>query len=171
MMSNPISSHDPSQAHAQSHHDDGRVHAHISSWQFLTAIFGLLIVLTVITVAVSYVDLGPLNTIVAVLVATMKASVVALFFMHLRHDKLFHGVVFIASFVFLGIFLMFTLDDRNTRGQVDEANGSTVLPADGTAAAGGMPERPAVAGGGAGGTHATGQSHVQPAHGGSGSGH
>ena len=43
-------------------HDDGAVHAHISSVPFMGAIFAALIVLTVVTVAVSRVDLGPANS-------------------------------------------------------------------------------------------------------------
>src|SRR5262249_7313031 len=99
-------SHAPT-GHAESHaaHDDGRVHAHISGFGFLCAIFATLIVLTIITVAVSYVDLGSANTVVAIVVATIKASLVALFFMHLRHDKAFHGFVFVIAFVFLSLFL------------------------------------------------------------------
>jgi cytochrome c oxidase subunit 4 len=110
-----------SDAHA--HADDGKVHAHISAAWFLGAIFCALIVLTVLTVAVSYVDLGSANTVVAIAVATVKASLVATFFMHLRHDKPFHALVFVMSFVFLGIFLTYTMNDLGTRGAVDRMNG------------------------------------------------
>jgi cytochrome c oxidase subunit 4 len=131
--------HDDKGGHGHDGHGDGdeyAVHAHISKVPFLVAIFLALIVLTVTTVAVSYVDFGSGNTIVAIVVATLKASLVGLFFMHLRHDKLFHGVIFVMSFVFLGVFLILTLDDRNTRGRVDAFNGVVVDPSTGTAAPG-----------------------------------
>lgn len=152
MMSEAASSHD---AHGHGH-DEGAVHAHISGWKFLVGIFLALIFLTAVTYGVSYVDLGPANTVVAIAVATMKASLVALFFMHLRYDKLFHGVVFVMAFVFLGLFLMLTLDDRDTRARIDSANSATVYR--GEAAPGGMPEpvRPAAP---AGGAHAASGEH------------
>ena len=78
-------------------HDDGAVHAHVSPVLFMVAVFGALIFLTVVTVAVSYVDLGPANNLVAVGVATLKAALVATFFMHLRWDKPFHALVFVGS--------------------------------------------------------------------------
>ena len=53
---------------------DGRVHAHISSWQFYAFILGILMALTLLTVGVSYIHLGKLNLMVAVAIATVKAS-------------------------------------------------------------------------------------------------
>ncbi len=91
-------------SHDHSGHDDGRVHAHITPFPFLVAIFMTLVALTVITVAASYVDFGSGNTVIAVLIATVKASLVAVFFMHLRHDKPFHSFVFVMAFVFLEVF-------------------------------------------------------------------
>lgn len=46
-----------------------------------------LLVLTVLTWLVSYVNLGLMNVVVAMLIASLKASLVALFFMHLRHEN------------------------------------------------------------------------------------
>lgn len=127
-------------------HDDGRVHAHVSPLWFMCAIFATLIFLTVVTVAVSYVDLGSANTFVAVLIATMKASLVALFFMHLRHDKPFNGIIFVMSFIFLGIFLMLSYDDLGTRGRVTDENGVYRLPSSGTDAPGAIEADRAAAG-------------------------
>lgn len=112
-------------AHAHdSHHDDGKVHAHVAPALFYWAIFAALIVLTVITVAASYVDFGAANTVIAVIIATVKAALVATFFMHLAHDKAFNSVILAMSFVFLGIFLFLTNEDVSTRGKLDDANGS-----------------------------------------------
>lgn len=119
-------------------HDDGRVHAHISTVKFLVGVFAALIFLTFVTVYVSYFDFGEANTFVAVLIATMKATLVALFFMHLRYDKAFHGVVFIMGFLFLGLFLLFAHIEIRTRGYVDEASSTTVLPRTGAPAPGGI---------------------------------
>ena len=60
---------------------------------------------------VSYYDFGSANIVIAMLIATMKASLVAAFFMHLRHDKLFNTLAFLAAFLFLGIFILLTYDD------------------------------------------------------------
>jgi cytochrome c oxidase subunit 4 len=74
-----------------------------------------LLVLTGITVAASYVNFGAFNVVVALTIATIKATLVALFFMHLLHDKPVNGLIAAAGFVFLGLFLMFTLLDFDTR--------------------------------------------------------
>ena len=54
-------------------------------WYYIT--FGVLVALTITTVAVSYVDLGVFNGVVAITIATIKASLVMYFFMHLRHSS------------------------------------------------------------------------------------
>ena len=74
-------------------------------------ILGSLLVLTFITVWVSYFNFGVLNVLVAMLIATIKASLVALFFMHLYEDNRLNQVVFISSFVFLAIFVGLTASD------------------------------------------------------------
>ncbi len=125
------------QAHGQDH-EEWDIHAHISDTKFLVGIFSALIVLTIITVAVSRVDLGSANTFVAMLVATVKAGLVATFFMHLRHEKPFNTVIFISAFVFLGVFIFFTLDDLSMRGRIDPSNGVTVYARNGEAAPGGF---------------------------------
>ncbi len=124
--------------HADHSNDDGAVHAHVSSPLFMIGIFATLIVLTIVTVAVSYVDLGSANSFVALLVATLKAGLVSTFFMHLRWDRPFHALVFIFSFVFLAIFIGFTNDDLSTRGEIDPNNGVHVLERSGAVAPGGI---------------------------------
>jgi len=94
-------------AHAGHDHDDGAVHVHLSSTRFYVGIFLALVALTILTVKVSYYDFGSANIIIAMAVATTKASLVAVFFMHLAHDKKFNALTFIAAFVFLGIFIVF----------------------------------------------------------------
>lgn len=150
-------------------HDDGAVHAHISPTSFLVGIFSALIVLTVITVAVSRVDLGPANSFVAILVATIKASLVATFFMHLRHDKPFNAVIFVSAFVFLGVFIVYTLNDLDTRGRIDPSNGVRIYPRNGEVAPGGFTIRGEMGHGeGHGGAHEAAApaagAHEAPAH-------
>ncbi len=121
------------------HEDDGRVHAHVASVPFYVGIFCALVFLTILTVRVSYYDFGSFNTVVALLIATAKASLVAAFFMHLRYDNLFNTLAFLAAFVFLAIFILLTYDDNGRRGQIDFAYGGTVMPETGQSAPGGMP--------------------------------
>lgn len=126
-------------------HDDGRVHAHVASAQFYWGIFGALVILTIITWRVSYYDFGPANVFVALLIATAKASLVAAFFMHLRHDNLFNTLAFLAAFLFLALFILLTYDDLGKRAQVDPEYGATVLPETGQNAPGGQPATTATA--------------------------
>lgn len=137
--------HDAAGDHGHSH-DDGAVHAHISPVIFMIGIFAALIFLTVVTVAVSYVDLGSANTFVAVLVATMKASLVAAFFMHLRYDHPFNAVIFVMSFLFLAILMVFSVEDINSRGVIDRDNGVRRLERTGEMAPGGLTTPPPPAG-------------------------
>ncbi len=74
-----------------------------------------LLVLTIITVGASYIDFGQGNIVIALAIATIKATIVALFFMHLIHDKPVNAVIAVAGFIFLGLLLLFTLIDTGTR--------------------------------------------------------
>jgi cytochrome c oxidase subunit 4 len=120
-------------------HDDGAVHVHISSAQFYVGIFIALVALTILTVKVSYYDFGSANILIAMAIATTKASLVAIFFMHLAHDKKFNALTFVSAFLFLGIFIVFTYDDLGRRGEVDNDYGGTVDLQTGQAAPGGLP--------------------------------
>ena len=79
----------------------------------------VLLVLTILTVVASYFNFGAGNFIIAILIATTKACVVAAMFMHLRYDRKFHAIIFSFSLIFLGIFIMFTMYDTETRGKTD----------------------------------------------------
>jgi len=85
------------------------------------AVLAALLVLTAITVTAAGIDFGPYNTVIALVIATLKASLVALFFMHLRHDK-FDAVVFLGGVMFLAVFLIFTLFDIDSRVEILPAN-------------------------------------------------
>src|ERR1041384_5178884 len=80
------------------------------------AVFIALLCLTAITALVSFVDLGPFNTAVALGIAALKATLVALFFMGLIHSPRLNRVILGGSLLWLAILLMLTLDDYFTRG-------------------------------------------------------
>ena len=61
----------------------------------LAAVFAALLVLTCLTVAVAQVDLGNLNLYLAMAIATLKAALVVLFFMHLFWDRPFNAMMFV----------------------------------------------------------------------------
>lgn len=85
---------------------------HISSDKLLLGIAGSLFILTIATVAVHYLALPhPYSIIVAMAIAVVKASLVALFFMNLYWDEQFNVMTFLFSILFLAIFVGLTLTD------------------------------------------------------------
>jgi cytochrome c oxidase subunit 4 len=79
-------------------------------------VFGLLLLLTAATVAANRIDLGPFNTVLALGIAAVKAMLIALYFMHLRHSSGLTRVVVLAGLLWLGILLVGAMDDYLTRG-------------------------------------------------------
>ena len=77
-----------------------------------------LLILTAITVGASYIQFGAANVVIALTIATIKAIIVALIFMHLLHDKPVNAVIAVAGFVFLGIFLLFDFMDVAERAPI-----------------------------------------------------
>ncbi len=97
---------------------------HILPLSVYYSVAGALFVLTVITVAVAQYDFGSMNIIVAMAVAAVKASLVALFFMHLKYDNKLYASFFVGSLVFLATFVVFTMFDTETRGRIyEDVNG------------------------------------------------
>lgn len=106
-------------AHAHGH--GGKDHVpHVLPFATYVKTLATLLVLTVITVAASYVDFGSANLWIAMFIATIKASVVALIFMHLFWDHKFHSIVLVMSLIFLGVFISFTMFDTEARGRGGE---------------------------------------------------
>lgn len=99
--------HETYQGHAAPHHQ-----APLGAY---FAVFAALMVLTVITVAVSRIDLGAFNTAVAMAIAVIKATVVILWFMHVIHSPRLTWIVVIASFLWLGVLFVLTFSDYLTR--------------------------------------------------------
>ncbi|HUK90083.1 MAG TPA: cytochrome C oxidase subunit IV family protein [Blastocatellia bacterium] len=86
-------------------------------------VFAALMVLTGTTCAVSFIDLGPFNAIVALLIAGLKASMVALFFMHVKYGPRLNKLVLVGSLFWLVILLSLTISDYLTRGLRYPGNG------------------------------------------------
>lgn len=93
---------------------------HVVPLKVYLIIGAALYVLTAVTVGVSFIHLGGWNVVVAIFIAAVKASLVALVFMHLWYDRKIMLVIFITAIMFLAIFIIFTMFDTMTRGQIDE---------------------------------------------------
>ena len=89
---------------------------HHSGPRLYVAIWGLLMVLLCVTVAVNEVDLGQWNFFIAFAIAMVKAVLIVLFFMHVRHSPGLTRVVACAGFFWLAIMLALTFADYLTRG-------------------------------------------------------
>jgi cytochrome c oxidase subunit 4 len=97
-------------AHADLHDQHEHI-GHVVPISVLLSVFFALIVLTVITVAASYLPFGELETWVAMGIATVKAALVAAYFMHLRYDNPVNAVLFLFGLLFVALFLGFILMD------------------------------------------------------------
>ncbi len=105
-------------------HEDHDSHhgPHVVPFSMLFTIFAILIVLTFATVGATYVQLGDFNLALALAIAVVKAALVCLYFMHLRWDSPFNGLVLVASFAFVALFIGFALmDSKAYTPEVDAA--------------------------------------------------
>jgi cytochrome c oxidase subunit 4 len=91
------------------------VAAHVVPKNTYYTIFASLMVLTLVTVWISGFDLGPLNTVAALAIAGVKATLVVLFFMHVKYGTRLTKLAIIAALYWLGILLTLTLSDYLTR--------------------------------------------------------
>ena len=89
---------------------------HIVSRRIYFAIFAALVVLTVVTWSVAKLDLGKMNAIVALTIAVIKATLVVLYFMHVRYSSRLTWVFVGAGFFWLAIMVALTMGDYMTRG-------------------------------------------------------
>lgn len=91
---------------------------HPSSSKPYLLTFIALIILTIITVAMSYVDLGAFNMTGIIIVASTKMLFVSLVFMGLRYEKGINMILFIGSFAAIIIFFLLTFSDIGYRGTI-----------------------------------------------------
>ena len=94
--------------------------AHVVPLSLYLRVFGALIVLTVITVAVAFFDFGPMNDVVAMTIAITKASLVILYFMHVRWSGKLVWLFAAAGFLWLVILLAITFGDFVSRDWLPE---------------------------------------------------
>jgi len=99
---------------------------HIVPKSVLLKVFGGLIVLTIVTVGAAYVPLGPLTVPVAIGIAVAKASLVVLFFMHLKYDNPVNALTFTIGTIFVVVFITITLLDTAFRGDLGNVNPQTI---------------------------------------------
>ena len=89
---------------------------HVFPIRVYLAVFAALMLLTLITVGMAFVDLGALNTIIALTIAVAKALLVILFFMHVRYSSRLTWVCVTAGVFWLALLLTLTMSDYLTRG-------------------------------------------------------
>ena len=88
---------------------------HVSPLKVYFGVFGALMVLTVVTVVVAYVDLGAINTAVALGIASFKATLVILYFMHVKYASQLTKLIIVSGLFFLAILLTLTMSDYVSR--------------------------------------------------------
>jgi cytochrome c oxidase subunit 4 len=101
---------------------------HIVGRNVYFAVFGALLVLTVLTVLAARVDFDIFNNIIAMTIAVTKATLVILFFMHVRYGSKLLMLVVVSGFFWLGIMLVLTLSDYRSRGLFGPGPGTTSAP-------------------------------------------
>jgi cytochrome c oxidase subunit 4 len=99
---------------------------HVLPKATLFKVFGGLIILTILTVAVAYVPLGPLTVPVAIGIATAKATLVVLFFMALKYDNPVNALTFTIGVIMVIVFITFTMFDTAYRGDLGHVSPQTV---------------------------------------------
>jgi cytochrome c oxidase subunit 4 len=90
------------------------MHSEISLGTYRT-VFTALMVLTAVTVTVAFIDLGALNNVVALGIACLKATLVLVYFMHLRYSSTLTRVAVATGVVFFVLLVAFTMSDAITR--------------------------------------------------------
>ena len=88
---------------------------HVVTTRLYYAIFGILMLCTILTVQIAFIDLGALNIVAALAIAAFKATLVILFFMHVKDSPRLTWAVVIGSVFWLAILLVLTFSDYLTR--------------------------------------------------------
>lgn len=113
-------------AHSHGHEPHPLV-GHLVPYSTLFATGGALLFLTVITVAARYIDLGEANIYLAIGIAVVKATLVSLFFMHLRWDRPFNLMVLVGSMLFVVLMMVFCMMDVGQyKGTIEPGNPKAV---------------------------------------------
>ena len=113
--------------HSHGHGEQHPLVGHLVPYSTLFATGGALLVLTVITVAARYIDLGEANIYLAIGIAVVKATLVSLFFMHLRWARPFNLMVLVGSMLFVVLMMVFCMMDVGQyMGQENQGNAKQV---------------------------------------------
>jgi cytochrome c oxidase subunit IV len=101
---------------AENNSGSEHVSEHISTLGSSVAIWFALLIGTGLTVGAAFIDLGAFNIVVALAIATVKATLVVLFFMHVKytHEKL-TGLVVVSAIFWLFLLLALSMADYTTR--------------------------------------------------------
>lgn len=94
---------------------DAHAQPHIVSARVYFMIFGALILCTALTVWISFIDLGFLNTVLAITIAVLKATLVILYFMHVRYGSRLIWLIAAAGFFWFVLLLALGMSDYMTR--------------------------------------------------------
>ena len=89
---------------------------HILPRRVYYTVFLILMFCTYLTVQIAFLDLGRINSVAALVIAVFKATLVVLFFMHVKYGTRLTWVVVLGSIFWLGIMLALTMGDYLTRG-------------------------------------------------------
>lgn len=103
-------------------------HHHILPLKVYLGIGAALLFLTFVTVEVSLHDFGGLNIIIALAIASIKALLVAFFFMHLWYDNKLFFIAFTVCLLCLTVFIVLTMFDTARRGDIDPQIEHTINP-------------------------------------------
>ena len=118
---------------------------HVSPKSTYYAIFGALMILTGATVAAAFINLGSMNFPVAISIAIVKATLVILFFMHVKYSSRLTKMIVGIAFFFLAILLLLTLTDYGSRGWYASDRGSATAGTQVTVTGPNQARRPAPA--------------------------
>ncbi|QDT16852.1 cytochrome C oxidase subunit IV family protein [Alienimonas californiensis] len=103
------------------HAGDHNPIAHVMPKWMLIAVFSALLALTALTVFCASFELGSYEVLVAMTIATVKAVLVATFFMHLKYDNPLNTAILLFSMIFVALFIgLSILDTQSYRGEVEE---------------------------------------------------
>ena len=106
--------------HAHPHdHSHPHAHGHVTPLPVYFAVFGMLMVLTAVTVIVAYFDFGAFNKVIALSIASFKATIVVLYFMHVKYASRLTQLFAVTGIFFLAILLGLTMIDYGSRSWVN----------------------------------------------------
>jgi len=99
---------------------------HITPLRTYLVIGASLLILTAITVGLSFIHFGAFNLVIAMLIASVKATLVAMFFMHLYYDNKLFTAIFSIALIFVSVFIILTMFDTLQRDSLYDIKGKPI---------------------------------------------